>query len=157
MSGLVVTGLEDDATLQQTGILRCGAADIVHDHGNQGHGGVRRYHIARYPDPETSLSLLTPDRIDNVVLAASQLWNDGDHVRLLRGNADNADVLLVFCDLSQCVEDRGEEEVARPVEDPVTGNITIYLDSQQSWADQDNLAAMAYGANFDVHMQLLQV
>ena len=152
-----MSGQVDDDTVQQTMIARCGAADIVHDHPDHDHGGLHRYHIAQYPDPVTSLSLLSSDKIDNVVLAASQLWNDADQVRLMPGRGDTADVLVVFCDMDKCVKDRGEEEVARPERDPATGIITIYLDSQQSWADQDNLAAMAYGAAFDVHMQLLQV
>lgn len=159
MSGLAVTGQLDDDTVQQTMITRCGAADVVQDHPDHDHdhGGVHRYHIAQYPDPVTSLSLLSSDKIDNVVLAASQLWNEADKVRLMKGTGDNADVMVVFCDMDECVKDRGVEEVVRPVMDSATGVITIYLDSQQSWADQDNLAALAYGAAFDVHMQLLQV
>ena len=35
--------------------------------------------------------------------------------------------------------------------------MTIFLDSDQAWADQDTLALLTYGAAFSVHTQLLQV
>ena len=51
------------------------------------------------------------------------------------------------------------EEIARPA--PGSGEagakMTIFLDSDQAWADQDTLALLTYGAAFSVHTQLLQV
>jgi len=155
MSGLSVSGLVNDETLQQTDILRCGADDIVHHHDHL-HKTVHHYHIQTYPHPDTSLSMLDPQEIDNVVFTASQLWNTDDQ-RLVKGDADTADVMIIFCDLSQCLDDHGAEEMARPVYNSNTGVMTIYLDSLQSWADSDTLSSLTYGANFNVHVQLLQV
>ena len=51
------------------------------------------------------------------------------------------------------------EEIARPAlgSGEAGAKMTIFLDSDQAWADQDTLAALTYGAAFNVHTQLLQV
>ena len=77
MSGLEETGVLSDDVFQQTLVSRCGGLDVFDDHTFLVHSfKVLRYHIQQYPDPETSLSELTREEIDEVILAASQQWTD---------------------------------------------------------------------------------
>ena len=70
--------------------------------------------------------------------------------------ADRSDIELVFCPLSSCLPHHSPEQLARPVYNSTTDRLTIYLDSQQAWADETELAALSYGA-LQLRTQLLQV
>ena len=71
-------------------------------------------------------------------------------------NEAEADVIIIFCDLRDCIADNySEEMLARPVVSP-GGKTLIFLDSQQAWADADTLSSHTYAA-FNNHVQLLQV
>ena len=100
MSGLEETGVLDDAVYQQTLVSRCGALDVTHDHNvPDHHDEVLRYHVQQYPDPDTSLSHLSREEIDEVILAAARLWTDPEdgRPRLERSEAvDEAEVVIVF-------------------------------------------------------------
>ena len=171
MSGFEETGVMSDAVYQQTLVSRCGGLDVSHDHTIPDHTDkVLRYHIQQYPDPETSLSHLSREEIDEVVLAASKLWTDprDGQLRLARSDSkDEAEVVIVFCSFAQCLAGHREGELARPAPGssahlmPMSGErgprMAVYLDSQQAWAGEDTLASLAYGAAFNVHVQLLQV
>ena len=163
MSGLEETGVLDDAVYQQTLVSRCGALDVTHDHNvPDHHDEVLRYHVQQYPDPDTSLSHLSREEIDEVILAAAQLWTDPEdgRPRLERSEAgDEAEVVIVFCPLAQCLPGHREEEIARPAlgAGEAGARMTVYLDTQQAWASEDTLATLSYGAAFNVHTQLLQV
>ena len=160
MSGLEETGVISDDVYQQTLVSRCGGQDVLHDHSVHDHPGkVLHYHIQQYPDPDTSLSHLSREEIDEVILAASKLWTDPrtGQPRLLRYDSkeSEAEIVIVFCSFAQCLAGHREVELARPA--PGSGRITVYLDTQQAWATGDTLAALTYGAAFNVHIQLLQV
>ena len=173
MSGLEETGVLSDDVFQQTLVSRCGGLDVFDDHNVLDHPfKVLRYHIQQYPDPETSLSELTREEIDEVVLAASQKWTDprDELPRLLRSDSkEDSDIVIVFCSFAQCLAGYREIELARPAlgssEHPMLmsgsgerrARRTVYLDSQQAWASEDTLTSLAYGAAFNVHTQLLQV
>ena len=173
MSGLKETGVLSDDVFQQTLVSRCGGLDVFHDHNVLDHPfKVLRYHIQQYPDPETSLSELTREEIDEVVLAASQQWTDprDERPRLVRSDSkEDSDIVIVFCSFAQCLAGYREIELARPAlgspDHPMlmsgSGEMgprrTVYLDSQQAWASEDTLTSLAYGAAFNVHTQLLQV
>ena len=169
ISGLQQTGEMTDEVWQQMEISRCGAKDVVHGHPQLDPNKIYHYQIQEYPDKISSLSLLDNDMIDKVVLSASQLWNR-DKVRIMKSdNIDDVNVVIKFCELRKCLEhgnlmgnfigDRkyGEEELARPVMNQDNGVLTIYLDSQQAWADNNTLSALTYSAGFSFHTQLLQV
>ena len=171
MSGLEETGVVSDGVYQQTLVSRCGGQDVFHDHKVHDHPAkVLRYHIQQYPDPDTSLSHLSREEIDEVVLAASKLWTDPSdgQPRLLRSDSkDEAEIVIVFCSFVQCLAGHREGELARPAPGspghPMVmsgergARMAVYLDSQQAWAGEDTLATLAYGAAFNVHIQLLQV
>ena len=160
MSGLEETGVLDDAVYQQTLVSRCGGLDVTHDQKSPDHHDeVLRYHVQQYPDPDTSLSHLSREEIDEVILAAARLWTDPEdgRPRLERSEAvDEAEVVIVFCPLAQCLPGHREEEIARPALG-AGARRTVYLDTQQAWASEDTLATLSYGAAFNVHTQLLQV
>ena len=100
---------------------------------------------------------MSDEDIDRVVEAAAQLWSVGK-VRLQRSdNPEKVGVKIVFCDLSQCLEDSSAEELGRPVYNITTGLTTIYLDTNQPWADSSTLSVLAYGATINLQVQLLQV
>ena len=175
MSGLKETGVLSDDVFQQTLVSRCGGLDVFHDHNVLDHPfKVLRYHIQQYPDPETSLSELTREEIDEVVLAASQQWTDprDERPRLVRSDSkEDSDIVIVFCSFAQCLAGYRKIELARPAfgsgssDHPMLmsgsgvrgARMTVYLDSQQAWASEDTLTSLAYGAAFNVHTQLLQV
>ena len=160
MSGLEETGVLDDVVYQQTLVSRCGGLDVTHDHNDPDHHNeVLRYHVQQYPDPDTSLSHLSREEIDEVILAAARIWTDPEdgRPRLERSEAvDEAEVVIVFCPLAQCLPGHREEEIARPALG-AGARRTVYLDTQQAWASEDTLATLSYGAAFNVHIQLLQV
>ena len=169
ISGLQQTGEMTDEVWQQMEISRCGAKDVVHGYPQLDPDKIYHYQIQEYPDEKSSLSLLDNDMIDKVVLSASQLWNR-NKVRIMKSdNIDDVNVVIKFCELRKCLEhgnllgnfigDRkyGEEELARPVMNQDNGVLTIYLDSQQAWADDKTLSALTYSAGFSFHTQLLQV
>ena len=171
MSGLEETGVLSDAVYQQTLVSRCGGQDVLHDHAvHDHHAKVLRYHIQQYPDPDTSLSHLSREEIDEVVLAASKLWTDPSdgQPRLVRSDTnDEAEIVIVFCPFVQCLAGHREGELARPapgspghpmvMSGERVARMAVYLDSQQAWAGEETLATLAYGAAFNVHIQLLQV
>ena len=157
LAGLKETGLVDEETFQQIHVQRCGALDVEeeedHHHHHRHHDSPVQYWISDYP----LQSLMSEEDIDRVVEAAAKLWNVGE-VRLERSdNAEKVGVKVVFCDLSQCLEDSDPEELARPVYNITTGLTTIYLDTNQPWADANTLAVLSYGAAINFQVQLLQV
>jgi len=173
MSGLEETGVLSDDVYHQTLVSRCGGLDVFHDHDVPEHPfKVLRYHIQQYPDPETSLSSLTREEIDEVVLAASKQWTDpmDTQPRLVKSESkEDSDIVIVFCSFAQCLAGYKEVELARPAlgsessDHPMLmsgergARMTVYLDSQQAWAGENTLTSLAYGAAFNVHIQLLQV
>lgn len=173
MSGLEETGVLSEEVYHQTLVSRCGGLDVFHDHDVPKLPiKVLRYHIQQYPDPETSLSSLTREEIDEVVLAASKQWTDpmDKRPRLVKSESkEDSDIVIVFCSFAQCLAGYKEVELARPAlgsgssDHPMLmsgergARMTVYLDSQQAWASEDTLTSLAYGAAFNVHIQLLQV
>ena len=109
--------------------------------------------ISDYPHQ----SLMSDEDINRVVEAAAKLWNIGP-VRLERSDTpEEVRVKIVFCDLSRCLPDSSDEELGRPVYNITTGLTTIYLDTNQPWADSNSLAVLSYGAAINFQVQLLQV
>ena len=151
LSGLPETGSLDEETTSQMLVGRCGARDIPAGEGQNGKE-VLRYSVTKYPES----SLLSGDDIDNVLLTAANLWREGgvEIVKNTGGEADS-DIEIVFCDLAECVPDHSDEELARPVRED--GRVTLYLDSQQSWADETTLSQLSYGGVMHLQVQLLQV
>ena len=158
LAGLKETGLVDEETFQQIQVPRCGALDVEEEedhHHHQHDESPVLYWISDYPLAHQSL--MSHQDIDRVVEAAARLWSVGQ-VRLERSdNPEKVAVKIVFCDLSQCLQDSSPEELARPVYNITTGLTTIYLDINQPWADSSTLAVLAYGAAINLQVQLLQV
>ena len=61
--------------------FRCGYPDIVHHSDDRDPDHVHSYHIKSYPDPQTSLSLISSQQIDNVVSEAARMWNKDKELR----------------------------------------------------------------------------
>ena len=156
LAGLKETGRVDEETFQQIQVPRCGALDVEEEEDHHHHDeSPVQYLISDYPLPHQSL--MSSEDIDRVVGAAARLWSVGK-VRLERSdNAEKVGVKIVFCDLSQCLQDSSPEELARPVYNITTGLTTIYLDTNQPWADSSTLSVLAYGAAINLQVQLLQV
>ena len=160
LAGLKETGLVDEETFQQSQVLRCGALDVEeeddhhhHHHHHDHDDSPVQYLITDYPRQ----SLMSDEDIDRQVELAAQLWSVGK-VRLQRSdNPEEVQVKIVFCDLSQCLQDSSAEELGRPVYNITTGLTTIYLDTNQPWADSASLAVLAYGPAINFQVQLLQV
>ena len=156
LAGLKETGLVDEETFHQSQVARCGALDVEEEqeehHPRQQESPVQ-YLISAYPDQ----SLMSDQDIDRVVEAAAKLWSVGGLTLTRTDNAETATVKIVFCELSECLEDSSAEELARPVFNITTGLTTIFLDTNQPWADSSSLAVLAYGAAINFQVQLLQV
>ena len=155
LAGLKETGLVDEETFHQSQVARCGALDVEeeqHHHHREQESPVQ-YLISAYPDQ----SLMSDQDIDRVVEAAAKLWSVGGLTLQRADNAETASVKIVFCELSECLEDSSAEELARPVFNITTGLTTIFLDTDQPWADSSSLAVLAYGAAINFQVQLLQV
>lgn len=155
LSGLKETGVVDEETFQQSQVARCGALDVEEE--EEGHPPPPerplQYLVSAYP----AQSLMSDEDIDRVVEAAAELWSVGE-VRLQRAaSSEEVGVKIVFCEFSQCLEDSSAEELARPVYNSTSGITTIFLDSDQPWADSNTLAVLSYGPAINLQVQLLQV